>query len=54
MKVEKRCGCVSVKCISLASGDPGLLVFLPGSIEVVENNDVSSVEGVCGCSSKIN
>lgn len=44
---------MSVKC-SLVSDDPGLLVFLPGNIKVMENNDVSSVEDVRGSSSKIN
>lgn len=52
MKVEKNC-CVSIKC-SLVSDDPGLLVFLPGNLKVMENNDVSSVDDVHGSSSKIN
>lgn len=52
MKVEKNCCSVSVKC-SLVSDDPGLLVFLPGNLKVMENNDVSSVEDVRGSSSKI-
>lgn len=50
---RKNCCCVSIKC-SLVSDDPGLLVFLPGNLKVMENNDVSSVDDVHGSSSKIN